>query len=82
MQKVELGEVHPELEDKIQLFISAKKLVGLSSITLDNYLMELSMFANLVKKKAEDIATADVQMYLSTLCNANTQRTDESLRLY
>ncbi|WNS77345.1 tyrosine-type recombinase/integrase [Bacillus sp. DTU_2020_1000418_1_SI_GHA_SEK_038] len=64
-QRVELDEVHPDLEDKIQLFISAKKLEGLSSITLDNYLMELSMFADIVKKKAEDITTADVRMYLS-----------------
>jgi integrase/recombinase XerD len=64
-QRVELGEVHPDLEDKIQLFISAKKLEGLSSITLDNYLMELSIFVDIVKKKAEDIATADVRMYLS-----------------
>lgn len=65
IQKVELGEVHPDLEDKIQLFISAKKLEGLSSITLDNYLMELGMFADILKKKAEDITTADVRMYLS-----------------
>ncbi|WP_249598292.1 tyrosine-type recombinase/integrase [Peribacillus frigoritolerans] len=65
IQRVELGEVHPDLEDTIQLFISAKKLEGLSSITLDNYLMELSMFADIVKKKAEDIATAYVRMYLS-----------------
>lgn len=62
---MELGEVHPDLEDKIKLFISAKKLEVLSSITLDNYLLELSMFADIVKKKAEDIATADVRMYLS-----------------
>jgi integrase/recombinase XerD len=47
------------------LFISAKRLEGLSSITLDNYLLELSMFADIVKKRAEDIATADVRMYLS-----------------
>ncbi|MEH7355813.1 hypothetical protein V7150_19990 [Neobacillus drentensis] len=60
IQRVKLGEVHPDLEDKIKLFISAKKLEGLSSITLDNYLMELSMFADIVKKKAEDLATADV----------------------
>lgn len=37
IQIVELGEVHPELKDKIQLFISAKRLEGLSSIILDNY---------------------------------------------
>lgn len=65
IQKVKLGAVHPDLEDKIQLFISAKRLEGLSSITLDNYLLELIMFADIVKKKAEDITTADVRMYLS-----------------
>ncbi|SFA69292.1 MULTISPECIES: hypothetical protein [unclassified Bacillus (in: firmicutes)] len=52
IQRAELGEFHPDLEDKIKLFISAKKLEGLSSITLDNYLLELSMFADIVKKKA------------------------------
>jgi integrase/recombinase XerD len=65
VQRVELGEVHTDLEDKIQLFISAKRLEGLSSITLDNYLQELTLFADIVKKKAEEIATADVRMYLS-----------------
>lgn len=65
IQRVELSEVHPDLEDKIQLFITSKKLEGFSPITLDNYLLELSMFADIVKKKAEDIATADVRMYLS-----------------
>ncbi|SEN76738.1 hypothetical protein SAMN05192533_12022 [Mesobacillus persicus] len=50
IHRVELGEVHPDLEDKILLFISAKKLEGLSSITLDNYLMELNVFADIVKK--------------------------------
>lgn len=65
IQRVKLGEIHPDLESKIQLFISAKKLEGLNSIALDNYLMELSMFADIVKKKAEEIAIADVRMYLS-----------------
>jgi integrase/recombinase XerD len=51
IQRVELVEVHPDLEDKIQLFISAKKLEGLSSITLDNYLMELSMYADIEKRR-------------------------------
>jgi integrase/recombinase XerD len=51
--------------NKIQLFISAKKLEGLSSITLDNNLMELSMFAETVKKKAEYIATADIRIFKS-----------------
>jgi integrase/recombinase XerD len=65
IQKVKLDEVHPDLEEKIRLFLSAKKLEGLSSITLDDYLLELSMFAEGVKKKAQDIRTSDIRMYLS-----------------
>ena len=44
IQRVEIGEVRPELEDQtpalreIQLFISAENLEGISSITLDDYL--------------------------------------------
>ncbi|WP_194840951.1 site-specific integrase [Filobacillus milosensis] len=37
----------------------------MSPITLGDYLLELSMFAERVKKKAEDISTNDVRMYLS-----------------
>jgi integrase/recombinase XerD len=65
IQKVKLDEIHPDLEEKIRLFLSAKKLEGLSSITLGDYLLELSMFAEVVKKKVQDIRTSDVRMYLS-----------------
>ncbi|WP_284035653.1 site-specific integrase [Neobacillus sp. 114] len=65
IQKVESSVVHPDIEDTIHLFTSAKRFEALSSISLDNYLLELSMFADIVKKKSEDIATADVRLFLS-----------------
>jgi integrase/recombinase XerD len=37
IQRNELSEVHPNLEDKIHLFLS----------TIDNYLLELSMIADI-----------------------------------
>jgi integrase/recombinase XerD len=36
IQRVELGEVHPDLEDKIQLFISAKRLEGVPTAFCKN----------------------------------------------
>lgn len=57
-------EVHPDLADKIQLFISSKKLEGLSSNTLKDYQLELKKFSDVVKKRTEDIRPADIRLYL------------------
>jgi integrase/recombinase XerD len=62
--KVELNEVHPDLHDKIELFLSSKKLEGLSEITLDSYRLDLRIFADKVKKRTQDITTADIRVYL------------------
>lgn len=57
-------EVHPDLTDKIHLFISTKKLEGLSPNTLKDYQNELNKFAEMVKKRTEDIKPADIRLYL------------------
>lgn len=64
--KVEQTEVHPDLTEKIQLFLSAKKLEGLSHITLDGYSLELKTFSKSVKKRTENITTAEIRVYLGT----------------
>jgi integrase/recombinase XerD len=64
VQKVESDEVHPDLTEKIELFLSGKKLEGLSKITLDGYKIHLRIFADHVKKRVEDITTADIRIYL------------------
>ncbi|MDD9312661.1 tyrosine-type recombinase/integrase [Cytobacillus firmus] len=66
VKKVEKTEIHPDLTDKIQLFLSAKKLEGLSSITLDSYLLELNTFSKKVKKRVEDITTAEIRVFLGS----------------
>lgn len=65
VHKVEDGEVHPDLKEKIGLFLSAKKLDGLSELTLDRYELDLGIFADWVKKRAEDITTSDIRSYLA-----------------
>ncbi|MDF2902417.1 MAG: phage integrase [Bacillus sp. (in: firmicutes)] len=61
---VESNEPHPDLFEKIDLFIASKKLEGLSPGTLYNYRLDLNKFANKVKKKAQDINSADIRVYM------------------
>ncbi|TYS68056.1 tyrosine-type recombinase/integrase [Sutcliffiella horikoshii] len=62
--KVENDEIHPDLTEKIQLFLSTKKLEGLASSTLTGYALELRIFAEKVKKRAENISSADIRVFL------------------
>lgn len=65
VKKVETDEVHPDLTDNIELFISSKKLEGLSQSTLDGYSLELKIFADKIKKHTKDITSADIRVFLS-----------------
>jgi integrase/recombinase XerD len=62
--RVEKDEIHPDLTDNIKLFLSSKKLEGLSSVTLDSYQIELRIFAEQVKKRVSEITTADIRVFL------------------
>lgn len=66
VKRVEDDEVHPDLEDNIQLFLSSKKLEGLSEITLKSYDLELGIFAESVRKRVEDITTAHIRVFLGS----------------
>lgn len=63
--KVEVDEVHPDLQEKTNLFLASKKLEGLSKNTLSSYKLELKIFSEHVRKRTEDIRTADIRYYLS-----------------
>lgn len=54
-----------DLQEKVKLFLSGKKLEGLSELTLKSYNLELSIFAKHVQKRVEDVTTNDIRMYLS-----------------
>lgn len=55
---------HPDLQQKIKLFLSGKRLEGLSPLTLDSYAIELRIFAEHVQKATDEITTADIRTYL------------------
>lgn len=62
---VEKDEIHPDLTEKIKIFLASKKLEGLSPLSISSYKLELSIFAERVKKKSQDITSADIRVYLS-----------------
>lgn len=64
--KVEHDEVHPDLHEKIEMFLSGKRLEGLSEETLRGYNLELKTFADRVKKKTNEINAADLRVYLAS----------------
>lgn len=64
IRPAQMPGAHPDLQEKAQLFLSAKKLEGLSSYTLDGYSLELRIFAEHIQKPVADITTADIRIFL------------------
>lgn len=64
VRRVEQHEPHPDLTEKIELFLAGKKLEGLSILTLSDYRRHLERFAEEIKKKVEDVTTADIRVYM------------------
>lgn len=77
--KVEENEVHPDLTEKAVLFLSSKKLEGLSPITLESYKIELRVFSEHVKKRAQDITTSDIRVYLGEFDNLKVSSVSRKL---
>lgn len=65
--KVEKDETHPDLSEKIGMFLSGKQLEGMANSTLEGYDLELHLFADKVKKRVENITTSDIRGYLGGL---------------
>ncbi|MEF2968875.1 tyrosine-type recombinase/integrase [Paenibacillus sp. M1] len=64
IKKVEENEPHPDSDEKLSMFLSAKRLEGLSPITLAGYELELRIFFRYVTKRMESVTAADIRAYL------------------
>lgn len=64
IKKVEMDTIHPDLIEKMKMFLSAKRLEGFSEVTLKGYQLELRIFTEHVKKRAEDVNTAELRNFL------------------
>lgn len=61
-----LPGAHPDIRDKVDMFLSAKRLEGLSDLTIEGYALDLRIFARHISKPVEEIATGDIRAYLAT----------------
>jgi len=64
--KREISEIfETDIQEKINVFLSAKKIEGLSDKTLKNYKYELDIFDKAVQKNTMDITSNDIRLFLS-----------------
>lgn len=54
-----------DIAEKVSVFLAAKKMEGLSPLTLEGYKLELRMFDEAIKKEVENVTSNDIRMYLS-----------------
>lgn len=64
IQKIEVSEPHPDSDEKIRMFVMAKKLEGLSELTLEGYVLDLKLFFQHIRKKTDAVTSADIRAYL------------------
>jgi integrase/recombinase XerD len=65
VSKLQSYQEECNLETNILLYLSAKKLEGLSDSTIKGYEIHLQKFSEKVHKNVEMISTADIRVYLS-----------------
>lgn len=69
VQRIEEDEPHPDGEEKIQMFLSSKRLEGLSPETLDGYALELNIFFRSIRKRTDAVTAADIRAFLGQFNN-------------
>lgn len=60
----QLPNINSDIKEKIQLFLSAKKLEGLADSTLKSYQLELKIFAEKITNTIDNITTTDIRLFL------------------
>lgn len=72
-------DVEDDTAEKVDMFLAAKQLEGLSEVTLEGYLIELKMFCNFVNKGIVQIKTPDIRGYLASNKNWQVGTIDRKL---
>lgn len=58
-------DVAEDMSEKVDMFIDAMRIEGLSELTLEGYQRDLSLFDKFVNKATVQVTTADVRKYLA-----------------
>lgn len=66
MQEKTIDGLKNDLVENIKMYVDAKRLEGLSELTLEGYYRELMIFEFHVQKPTSRITTMDIRQYLST----------------
>lgn len=66
IQRKTTEDISLDMPEKIDMFIYARKLEGLSDLTLEDYERELRIFSNFVNKAVTQVTTSDIRKYLSS----------------
>lgn len=72
IEKLSFNENCHDLHEKIDLFLSAKKLENFSRNSIDGYKLELKTFSNHIHKRTFDITTSDIRVFLSKFNHLKT----------
>lgn len=66
VQRKTVKEAAQDLDEKIDLFISAMRIEGLSEKTLAGYRIELNVFKRFINKGTTQIKTSDIRLFLGS----------------
>lgn len=66
IKKKTTGKTHPDILQKIEIFILSKKMEGLSAKTLKNYRRTIQSFGAYTKKPVNQITSDDIRKWLSS----------------
>jgi len=70
---------HPDLQQKIKLFLAGKKLEGIATSTLESYTLELRIFSQHINKATDEITTSDIRLFLSEFEHLKTSSISKKL---
>jgi len=70
-----------DINQKINIFISGKRLEGLSELTLSGYEIELKLFGKHIDKLVENITTNDIRMYLGKFNKLKTSSMSKKISI-
>lgn len=66
VSSVTLETCQNDIKEKSELFLSAKRLEGLSELTLAGYKLELNIFAKMVELRVVDVTTNHIRSFLGS----------------
>lgn len=72
-------DLENDIDDKLEMFLSSKRLEGLSENTLIDYRMELGLFIRKNSKAVVQIQTPDIRAYLASCKNVQTSTIGKKL---